>query len=419
MYWPLESTATKSRRVFYNALKAAALLCTIAVFLPLSYAVYVNLLRDDPVNFTKAATMTLACVHVVGQAAVSFFQHDQLQRLIEEMVAYFQNLKPYEKEIYQRYIDDYCPFYAVSSIWNALAAFFVIVGALFTAQPFPMMAEYPFPVDYEPVKSVIYLQHSYVAVQCVSTLSSNMIAALLILFATGRFEILMVDLRAAVTVDRLKRCMEQCQLARKYAEDVIEANLSAHGSLRYRRKCFFCLEQRQPIMVKIQSIFLAGSALIEVYMCAWPADALMEVVSHCRQSERAGDTTILRSKSVAIGSLVINRLNPVDNQSETAAESVYRASWYNQDLKVQKTVLLMLVPQKPIVISLRFVMVALSLNYYCSVGFYSIFSHTHKHTQTLCLERVLLVHCAASCVERGSPYGTVVNEHHVLHQLST
>ncbi|XP_076383782.1 odorant receptor 13a-like isoform X1 [Megalopta genalis] len=278
--------------------------------------------------------MTLACVHVVGQAAVSFFQHDQLQRLIEEMVAYFQNLKPYEKEIYQRYIDDYCPFYAVSSIWNALAAFFVIIGALFTAQPFPMMAEYPFPVDYEPVKSVIYLQHSYVAVQCVSTLSSNMIAALLILFAAGRFEILMVDLRAAVTVDRLKSCMEQCQLARKYAEDVIEGVqyiaiitlIISSGNLVLSG---LNVIGRQPIMVKIQSIFLAGSALIEVYMCAWPADALMEV-------------------------------------SETAAESVYKASWYNQDLKVQKTVLLMLVPQKPIVISLRFVMVALSLNYYCS-----------------------------------------------------
>ncbi|XP_076383783.1 uncharacterized protein LOC117221427 isoform X2 [Megalopta genalis] len=226
--------------------------------------------------------MTLACVHVVGQAAVSFFQHDQLQRLIEEMVAYFQNLKPYEKEIYQRYIDDYCPFYAVSSIWNALAAFFVIIGALFTAQPFPMMAEYPFPVDYEPVKSVIYLQHSYVAVQCVSTLSSNMIAALLILFAAGRFEILMVDLRAAVTVDRLKSCMEQCQLARKYAEDVIEGVqyiaiitlIISSGNLVLSG---LNVIGRQPIMVKIQSIFLAGSALIEVYMCAWPADALMEV----------------------------------------------------------------------------------------------------------------------------------------------
>ncbi|XP_078034891.1 odorant receptor 13a-like [Augochlora pura] len=334
MYWPIESTATKFRRVFYNALKAASLLCTVGVFLPLSYSVYVNLLRDDAVNFSKAATMTLACVHVVGQAGVSFFQHDQLQRLVEEMMAYFRNLKPHEKEIYQRYIDNYCPFYAVSSIWNALAAFLVIVGALFTPQPFPMMAEYPFSVDYEPVRSVVYLQHSYVAVQCMSTLSSNMIAALLILFAAGRFEILMVDLRDAITVDHLKSCIEQCQLVRKYAEDVVEGVqyiaiitlIISSGNLVLSG---FNVIGRQPIMVKVQSIFLAGSALIEVYMCAWPADALMEV-------------------------------------SETAVDSVYRGNWYNQDLRVQKTVLLMLLPQKPIVISLKFVMVALSLNYYCS-----------------------------------------------------
>ncbi|XP_076657443.1 uncharacterized protein LOC143361729 isoform X2 [Halictus rubicundus] len=329
MYWPLESTANKFRRNLHNFLKALSLLCTIAVFLPLSYSVYLNLQRDDSINFAKAACMTLASVHVIGQAAVSFFQHDQLQ-----MVTYFRNMKPYEREVYQRYVDKYSPFYGISTTWNALSAFFVMIGALFTAQPFPMVAEYPFPVDHEIVRSTIYLQHSYVCVQCMCTLNSNMMAAMLMLFAAGRFEILIIDLRTATSIDDLKNCIEQCYVVKKFAQDVVHGVeyitiitlIISSGNLVL---CGLNIIGRQPIMVKVQFIFLAGSALIEVYMCAWPADALMEL-------------------------------------SETAVEGVYEARWYDQELRVQKTVLQMLIPQKPIVISLRFVMVALSLNYYCS-----------------------------------------------------
>ncbi|XP_076657444.1 uncharacterized protein LOC143361729 isoform X3 [Halictus rubicundus] len=300
MYWPLESTANKFRRNLHNFLKALSLLCTIAVFLPLSYSVYLNLQRDDSINFAKAACMTLASVHVIGQAAVSFFQHDQLQYLIEEMVTYFRNMKPYEREVYQRYVDKYSPFYGISTTWNALSAFFVMIGALFTAQPFPMVAEYPFPVDHEIVRSTIYLQHSYVCVQCMCTLNSNMMAAMLMLFAAGRFEILIIDLRTATSIDDLKNCIEQCYVVKKFAQDVV------HG---------------------VEYITII--------------------------------TLIISS-----GNLVLCGLNIIG--SETAVEGVYEARWYDQELRVQKTVLQMLIPQKPIVISLRFVMVALSLNYYCS-----------------------------------------------------
>ncbi|XP_076283487.1 uncharacterized protein LOC143210479 [Lasioglossum baleicum] len=271
------------------------------------------------------------------------------QYLVEEMMDYFRNMKPYEREVYQRYMRKYSPFYGVSTGWNALSAFFVMIGPFVTGQPFPMAAEYPFPVDHEIVRSTIYLQHSYVCVQCMCTLNSNMMAAILILFAAGRFEILMIDVRAASSIDDLRNCIEQCYVIRKFAQDVVHGveyitiitliissgNLVLSGlNIIGVNHCdtgrtMLLFVQRQPIMVKVQFIFLAGSALIEVYMCAWPVDALMEL-------------------------------------SETAVHGVYEAKWYDQNLRVQKTVLQMLIPQKPIVISLRFVMAALSLNYYCS-----------------------------------------------------
>lgn len=38
--------------------------------------------------------------------------------------------------------------------------------------------------------------------------------------------------------------------------------------------------QRQPLTIKTQFFTVGASALIEVFVCAWPADYLMRMVRH-------------------------------------------------------------------------------------------------------------------------------------------
>nr|XP_031838462.1 uncharacterized protein LOC116429548 [Nomia melanderi] len=329
-YWPLSSGTSKLKMFFFNVLKVFAVLCTITVFLPLVYSAYLHF--QQPAISSKSAIMAFACLHVIGQAIDSYIRHDLQQRLIEEMVAYCQNMEAYQRNILQEYIDRFSPFYKGATFWNTVSSFGMILGALFLPQPYPLAAEYPFPVNYEPVKSLLYLHQSYVCLLCMSTLHSNLIVALLTLFASARFEILMIDLRAAVTVTDLNNCMKQYYAVRKYAEDVVEgvqyiAILTLATSVFNIVLCGLNIIGRQPTVVKVQFLFLVGTALLIVFMCAWPAHNLMEV-------------------------------------SENTIYSVFDSIWYEQIVRMQKTVLQMLVPQTPIVISMRGVMTAFSLTYY-------------------------------------------------------
>ncbi|XP_078051926.1 uncharacterized protein LOC144478081 [Augochlora pura] len=84
----------------------------------------------------------------------------------------------------------------------------VNIGSFLSPQPFPTVSEYPFRVDYEPVRTIIYVHQVFVGIQCSAAVSVNMFAAFLILYAAARFEILMIDLREAVSVDSLIACVK-------------------------------------------------------------------------------------------------------------------------------------------------------------------------------------------------------------------
>ncbi|XP_076238010.1 uncharacterized protein LOC143181487 [Calliopsis andreniformis] len=71
------------------------------------------------------------------------------------------------------------------------------------------------------------------------------------------------------------------------------------------------------------------TALLESFMCALPADELME-------------------------------------SSQNVMDGVYESTWYDRSLTLQKNVLCMLIPQRPVVIDFKLLKLVLSLNYYCS-----------------------------------------------------
>ncbi|XP_029038274.2 uncharacterized protein LOC114873771 [Osmia bicornis bicornis] len=103
--------------------------------------------------------------------------------------------------------------------------------------------------------------------------------------------------------------------------------------------CGITLIQPQPFSVKVQYLFVIATALMEVFMCARPADHLLDM-------------------------------------SENAMQGIYESRWYDQSTSVQKAVSIMLSPQKPVAIKIPCIVPTLSLDYFCSfvTNVFSLFS---------------------------------------------
>lgn len=125
------------------------------------------------------------------------------------MTAHLKAAEPYERSVFQGYVDKYSKFYAMCTMWFYSTCTMMIVGTFFINDPFPTAAEYPFAVDYEPLRSIIFIHQGFTCVQCASQVSMNGFAAVLLLFVTARFEILMTELRQVDNIHSLVQCLKK------------------------------------------------------------------------------------------------------------------------------------------------------------------------------------------------------------------
>ncbi|XP_076763151.1 uncharacterized protein LOC143430661 [Xylocopa sonorina] len=330
--WPLPSTATKNQVLRFKILRSAMLLNAFVLLVPLLYAVHVY--RDDAGNMCRAALLGLAVLQNLVQSCLCIAQYERYQRLIEEMIFCCEKASSYEKHVYQRYVDKYSVFYGIIAVWFYMTGFIVILGTLFISDPFPTNAEYPVAVNFEPVRSIVFVHQAFVGMQCAAHMAISVFCALLLLFASARFEILQLELRDVKDVDSLIMCIKKYHRVKWYATEVIHAvrSIALITVVICGVATVFSgitIIGRQPFTVKIQFLSLASIALLKVFMCTWPADHLMDI-------------------------------------SESAMRSAYESEWYRHSLRLQKYILIALIPQAPVVLSVRFVIPTLSLNYYCS-----------------------------------------------------
>ncbi|XP_053996914.1 uncharacterized protein LOC128886239 [Hylaeus anthracinus] len=286
-YWPPPSDATTFQVIRFKFFRYLGIISTAMQMVPLVYTMYI--LRNDTITVTKLACFVISVAHVLSQAFFCIAHHERLQVYLEYMADFCAKAQSYEREILQRYVDKYKTFYALSAFWFYVTATAFIVGALLRPEPFPIEVVYPFDVDYEPVKTVIFLHQTYFGIQCSAMTCGNAFATMLLIFVAAQFEIVTVELRAVENVEMLKT----------------------------------------PVGVKAQFIFMAGTALLEVFICSWPADNMVEV-------------------------------------STNTMQTVYESMWYNKDLKMHKMVLHSLLPQTPVAISFPCIVPVMSLKFFCS-----------------------------------------------------
>ncbi|EGI65843.1 Odorant receptor 49b [Acromyrmex echinatior] len=334
--WPLSKNASKFQVIRFKILRTLLCINAVVLSVPTAYTLYRN--DYNLARITKLWCLLGAFIQIPLEITQCALQYDRLQYLISEMEHNIKCAQSYEKKLYQRYVDRCAIFYV-----SLTAA--VFLGASITAtqpfiaanQIFPTDTKYPFDVEYEPVKTIIFLHQFIVIWQCFSIVCMGSFVGLLIWFAAARFEILSEQFRMVTDIYGITVCVRQHVKLLRYAQEVIIAFRSVILSL-----IIICtwamvasgltIVSRSTLTDKIQFMALCISALMEVYACTWPSDYLKDT-------------------------------------STNVAQAIYESLWYNHDKIFQKNLnFVLLRSQTPTTVSVS-ILPALSLQFYASVRF--------------------------------------------------
>ncbi|XP_018396150.1 PREDICTED: odorant receptor 67c-like [Cyphomyrmex costatus] len=251
------------------------------------------------------------------------------------MENYIQQAKSEERNIFQQYINKCKLFYCITLCLTAAAAASTWIRPLVLAQPFPIDVEYPFDINKQPLRTIIYLHHVLVVYQSRVQACSNIFVALLLWFIAARFKILSHKFQKITDTSEFIICVQLHQRLLRYAKDVIVAvryiALSTIGIstivVVFSGLTFL---SRQPIAIQTSFFVIATSALIQVFMCAWPADYLLRT-------------------------------------SNDIGHAGYKSSWYSKNISLQKNLLYTVSrSQQPVTLTVPCMLPTLSLNYYAS-----------------------------------------------------
>ena len=143
---------------------------------------------------------------------VTIISSNYLQNVTFEMIQFCDLMKLHEEIVIQRYIDKCIIFHGTSIFifyWLTFTA--ITVMPTLEHQPFPTAAEYPFDVSYQPLKAIIFIQQSIAGIIVAGQLCVNVYMALLLWFASARFEMLTKELEKTTNVYQLFKCIKKHQ----------------------------------------------------------------------------------------------------------------------------------------------------------------------------------------------------------------
>ncbi|XP_032686932.1 odorant receptor 49b-like [Odontomachus brunneus] len=332
--WPPPKTASRFQVIRFKILRFLFCMNVIILIVPVIYTLYYN--DYDLAKITKLWCLLGAFIQVPVEITLFALQYDRLQDLISEMEHSFEYAEAHEKDVYQRYTNKCVPFYAFSIFSVFLTALATVAVPLITVnQTFPTEARYPFDVEHEPLKTIIFLHQFIVVWQCFSNVCHGGFIGILIWFTAARFEILSQQFRAVRGPRELITCVREHIKLLRYAREIIAAIRLVMLLIIIICSWVFVASGltiigRTTIADKTQFIILSTAALMEVFACAWPADYLMDA-------------------------------------STDVAQAVYNSLWYNESITFQrKTCFLLLRSQIPVAISVSSFLPAISLHYYAS-----------------------------------------------------
>ncbi|XP_020282685.1 odorant receptor 4-like [Pseudomyrmex gracilis] len=334
-FWPLPQSASKRKLLCMQLYQCVSLLLTAAVIASMVYAVVQNL--DDLDLVIKSALGVFPCSHVIWNILCHLAIYQRIQRVTYKMENFRAFLKPCERAIVQReYVNKYAQFYGFCIGMFYMSLFGMFVGPVVLDQPLPAPAEFPFDASRQPLRVITYTHQIIVGLFIASQLSVNAFMALLLWLASARFKLLIEDLRSVTKFRDFVKCVEKHQQLLEYAGEVaLTVRIFALGTIFFSTVTLLVFGlifvTRASPALKIECVFLAISALLEVFMYAWPAEHLIHI-------------------------------------SSDVGQAAFETDWYNDCSETFRKTLQMIIlrSQKPILVVLPCGLPSLSLRYYAS-----------------------------------------------------
>ncbi|XP_070169090.1 odorant receptor 49b-like isoform X2 [Polyergus mexicanus] len=330
--WPLASTATKKRIIydklfrFFNGLHSMLMIFAVAYRIISQY--------DNTLVIMQLGCVLGTLCEVPLQIFLFTQQHDRLQNVISKMENYSKSANLAERDVIQRYINKNIAIYSVTLMLMTVTLVALILVPLVLAHPVVEL-EYPFSIDYQPMRGIIYLHQSFALYQVYAQVCATVFLALLLWFSTARFEILGNKFRMATEYSDWQACIREHQELLKFTEQVTfsisHVTLSSLGvstvTVVFSGLTFL---GQFPIFVKMQYSIVCCSSLAKVFLCTWPADHLMSMSSY-------------------------------------VGDAAYNSLWYEYGVAAQKIMLYTLLrAQRPVIVSVPGLVAALSLQHYAS-----------------------------------------------------
>ncbi|XP_072742704.1 uncharacterized protein [Anoplolepis gracilipes] len=320
--WPLPPTATKLQIIYdkffrlFNSLHAMLIICTVAYRIITQY--------DNTLVLIQLSCVLGTLCEIPVQIYLFTREYDRLQNIILKMENFNKHANPIERDVIQEYINKHIAIYGITLILMTVTVVALILVPLVLAQPV-LELEYPFSIDYQPMRGIIYLHQSFALYQVYAQVCATVFLALLLWFPTARFEILANKFRMATEHSDWKACVREHQELLKFTKQVtISLSYITLSSLGVSTITQF------PMIVKMQYSIVCCSSLSKVFLCTWPADHLMSMSSY-------------------------------------VGDAAYNSLWYEYGTATQKLMLYTLFrSQRPVIVSVPGLVAALSLQHYAS-----------------------------------------------------
>ncbi|XP_014477090.1 PREDICTED: uncharacterized protein LOC106745735 [Dinoponera quadriceps] len=347
--WPMPPNATKLQILSDRLFRLVSGFHAILLVLELGYTI---VYRVENVLMFMQSTCALGIMFEVPlQISLFILQHDRLQNVIVQMEDYYQRAKPDERDVFQRYINKCASIYVTTLSMMTISLLSSYVEPLFRgSDSYPLVIKYPFTVDQQPLRAIVYFHHIFGLYQVYCQVSANVFLALLLWFTSARFEILSNKFRRAAKYSDWQIYVKEYQELLRFSQEIslsishvvlsslgISTYALVFGGVTILSVCIHIIFLndktyiRLPLSVKVKFFVVCISSLTKVLLCAWPADYLMSI-------------------------------------SSDIGDAAYDSLWYEHGIHSQRIMLYTLLRcQRPVIITVPGLLAALSFQHYTSV----------------------------------------------------
>ncbi|THK32914.1 odorant receptor 50CTE, partial [Diachasma alloeum] len=218
--WPASSKTTRITKIILNMGWWISLIVAVAVGLPLITTAYKH--RNNFIKFTESLSIAFCFVQIVVMMIIAKHHRHRLQYLIEQMETFVKNANPHEREVLENYVEREIPFYVRYYVFSLGAVLSYIFGPVVIDQPFPSIAEYPFPVDKHPVYDLVFVLEVIGSIQCFCNISFICQLCLLLWYGIIQLEFLGKKIKQATSSKEFASCIRVHQHTLWYIEETIK-----------------------------------------------------------------------------------------------------------------------------------------------------------------------------------------------------